>query len=91
MTHKYLEKPGGVYDIVLPVLSPEKTKWWEYVHLNWHRTEGPAIIRPELDIVEWMYKGNRMDVEVMDWCLRNNADPLDLSEHEILVMWNEIL
>lgn len=93
---EYFEKPGGVYDPIIPVLTRDgKAKFWEPNHLKWHRLEGPAVIgrntptnnRPE---VEWFFKGKEIDQEVYSWCDKRGVDPLDLEEHEALMMWIEV-
>lgn len=77
------------YRPVLPNIFRDKDKFWYNTEGEEHRSDGPSDYI--LDTIIWRYDGDIVTKEVTEWCNRKEADPFDLSEVEIMIMWSEIL
>lgn len=89
---EYLDTRRERNRLVHPMLYRDKDKFWFMGSRfsDYHRMDGPAIMRYALDRV-WCYNDEDWTDEVNRWCENNEVDVEDMSEEEILIMWNEII
>lgn len=89
---------AGYRDIIPVMIYRDKCKFWYLAGYNPHRPEGPTIVYTDASAVEfnegvfrsWYWLGEELTEKVNAWCHEYDIDEEDMSEEELLIMWNEI-